>query len=105
MITLGQHQRCSLFANDVHLVLVQRESRPRLVAIDQARIQLETFKAGTRRRVVCEFQKHARHAGPGLAAFRVNRVVAVARAIRHLARHAAVRHRHQHADAARRDPM
>ncbi len=83
-------------------VLVQREPRAGLVAVDQAGIGPEAREARRLGRLAREPRERGGHRGPGLLRQRIDRVVAVAAAVADPAQWTAVRHRHRHGVAAGR---
>ena len=74
-------------------VLMQREPRARLVAVDEARIGREIGEPGLVGGGHCDAPERRRHGRPGPSAQRIKRIVAVAAAIRDPAARAAIRHR------------
>src|SRR3954462_7541986 len=87
------------------LVLMQRHPRAWLIAIDEARVRQEGFKAGAVGRLFRKLAKRSRHGRPGLSRFRIAAIVTIARAIGHPANAAAVRHGHRHLMAARSEHL
>ena len=86
-------------------VLVQRQARAGLVAVDQAGLGPEARITGGQCGSIGEFNECRRHRRPVPAAVRVDRIVAVATRIADPAEPAAIAHRHRHAVAAGRDQV
>ena len=84
------------------LVLMQRESRPGLVAIDQAGIGAEALEAGLRRHRPRQPEEHLRQSRPRQAAHGIHRIVAIAAPVGDPACRPAIRHGDRHLESARR---
>ena len=65
------------------LVLMQRQSRPGLVPVDETRVGREASEARPRRRLGSEVRKHVGHGRPAMPGLRIMAVVAVTGLIGH----------------------
>src|SRR5258707_15175714 len=90
-----RHRHDRAIEGPLVLVLMQRQPRTGLIAVDQAGIGYEAVEARRRRSAGGEVRKQSRNWRPRPLRFRIGRAVAIAATIWYPA-HAAIAHRERH---------